>query len=110
MPEDLTVINKESPYYQRVRNLIDNFGGMEGYLASEMNTWQMAAYRKDELPELLFTCGTDDRVMYERYCRFRDYAERIGLGASFITVEGYGHEWEFWDISIRRGIQWLLDE
>ena len=48
--------------------------------------------------------------MYRRFREFRAYAEKIGLEAEFTEREGYGHEWRFWDLEIRRAIDLFLPE
>lgn len=110
VPEDLTVIDTRSRFYPRIRNLIDSYGGMDQYLESELNTWKLAEEKKDELPPLYFTCGTDDNIAFEKYLKFKAYAESIGLNAVFEEVAGYRHEWDFWDLSIRKGIRWFLEK
>ena len=105
VPEDLSVIDTESPFYPRVKNLIDNFGGMDGYLASEMNLWRLVKEKQQELPPLFFSCGTEDPIAYRNYVRFREYADEIGLHCTFLTLEGYSHEWKFWDLCIQDAIR-----
>ncbi len=110
VPEDLTDIDTKSPFYHRVENLIANYGGMEGYLNSELNLWKLAKERKDELPELYFTCGDQDPIAWKRYNQFKAYAEETGLKAVFDEVEGYSHEWPFWELSIQKAIKWFLNK
>ena len=105
VPEDLSIVNTASPFYPRVKNLIDNFGGMEGYLASPLNLWRLAEEKKEELPDLYFYCGTKDPIAYDNYVRFQAYADQIGLKASFKTVEGYSHEWALWDMCIQEVVE-----
>ena len=40
--------------------------------------------------------------MYRHFLVFRDYAEKLGLDAEFREVEGYNHEWRFWELEIQR--------
>lgn len=39
---------------------------------------------------------------------FRAYAEELGLNAEFIEVEGYNHEWRFWEREIQNAIETFL--
>ncbi len=110
VPEDISVVDTKSPFYARTKNLIDNFGGMEGYLNSELNLWRLAKEKKDELPEMYFSCGTKDPIAWQNYQKFQKYAEEIGLKAEFFTLEGYSHEWAFWDICIKDAIEKFTKE
>ena len=38
---------------------------------------------------------------------FKRYAAQIGLEATFEEVEGYGHEWRFWDRAIERALDFF---
>ena len=105
VPEDLSQVDTSSPFYPRVKNLIDNFGGMEGYLASELNLWRLVKEKKEELPELYFSCGTKDPIAYQNYLKFQEYAKTLELPVTFKTVEGYSHEWAFWDMCIQDAIE-----
>ena len=92
---------------ERNRIRLQNAGGPAAYLASPYNTWDRAADMAGRLdmPKTYFSCGTEDTVMYRRFCEFRSYAEKIGLDAEFTEHEGYGHEWSFWDQEIRTAVE-----
>lgn len=91
---------------ERTKARLQNAGGLEGYLASPQNTWDLAAKiaGRTDLPNMIFSCGTADFVMYHHFLKFRAYAEEIGLEAEFREVEGYNHEWRFWEQEIQRVI------
>lgn len=95
---------------ERNRNRLKNAGGLEAYLASPQNTWDLAREiaKRDDMPRMYFTCGTADFVMYRHFRAFRKYAEEIGLKAEFTETEGYNHEWRFWEKEIRRAIELFL--
>ena len=59
--------------------------------------------KSGELPRLYFCIGEDDSG-YDRFQKFRAYAEKIGLEATFETEAGYKHEWRFWDKYIQRAL------
>ena len=86
-------------FNQRTRNLMDNFGGMEGYLQSPANVWDKlpALIQEGNLPRLYFCSGTDD-FLYPNYVAFKEYAQQIGLPATFEEADGFAHEWAFWDL------------
>jgi putative tributyrin esterase len=93
---------------QRARNRLNNAGGLEAFIHSNDNTWDKLGELagKDILPRLLFACGTKD-FFYENYLTFKKYAEEIALQATFEELEGYGHEWRFWDITIQHALDFF---
>lgn len=95
---------------ERNSNRLRNADGLEAYLASPQNTWDKAKEiaKRTDLPRMVFSCGTADFVMYRDFKAFRAYAEELGLDAEFREVEGYNHEWRFWEKEIRRAIEIFL--
>ncbi len=89
----------------RSKGMVENRGGIEGYLNSYENTWGLVEKLKDDpsLPRFYFTIGTDD-FLYEDYLTFKAHAKEIGFDAVFEEVEGYRHEWRFWDLSIQKAL------
>ncbi len=88
----------------RAKNVIENAGGMDAYLNSYQNTWDLVKKRVEEkadLPEMVFACGTSDTLVYKSFKAFEKYANEVGLKADFIEVDGYTHEWRFWDLCIQ---------
>ena len=95
----------QATFNQRTRNLIQNFGGMEGYLQSPANVWDKLPelVQKGNLPRLYFCIGTED-FLYDNYKAFKEYAQQIGLAATFEETPGYAHEWAFWDLFIQKAL------
>ena len=110
--KDVPLSPKDRLGKERNRIRLQNAGGPQAYLASPYNTWDRAAEwaGRPGMPKTFFSCGTEDTVMYRRFREFRAYAEKIGLEAEFTEREGYGHEWRFWDLEIRRAIDLFLPE
>ena len=46
--------------------------------------------------------------MYRHFQKLRAYAEEVSLNAEFIEVEGYDHEWRFWEMEIQNAIEKFL--
>ena len=92
----------------RTQTVIDEMGGPEKFLASPANTWDAlpALVKKGNQPRLYFTCGKED-FLYERYKKFKAYAAEIGLEATFEEIEGYRHEWRFWDLTIQKALDFF---
>ena len=83
---------------------VENAGGPEGFLASPENVWDIAKKQLDagvELPRLYFTCGGDDTRVASNLAIWKEYADSIGLEATYKVVPGYRHEWRFWDLAIQ---------
>jgi putative tributyrin esterase len=90
---------------KRTLTIIRNAGGLEAYINSYENVWDKLAELsgKDVLPRFYFACGTED-FLYDHYLEFKAYAQDIGLKADFEEIEGYGHEWRFWDLTIQHAL------
>lgn len=93
----------------RTENQIEAEGGLDGLLASHTNIWdrigELAGTGK--LPKLYITSGTEDFLYEEWYLPFKQYALEIGLDATFEELEGYRHEWRFWDLTIQRALDFF---
>lgn len=96
----------------RNKNRLRNTRGLDGYLAAPQNTWDKTAEvaAGADYPKTYFICGSADTVMYEHFKKFRDYAAQLGLEAVFTEVEGYGHEWRFWEKCVQEAINIFLPE
>ena len=109
-PEDLSGMTDESaaiadaPFASRMRNTLENAGGVSAYVNSDENAWAIIDQSVSSgraLPKLLFACGTKDERVMRNLAKFRPHAEKIKLDAEFWTLEGFGHEWRFWDLAIQ---------
>lgn len=109
MADKETVRLRSGIFSKRTENQMKNAGGIEGYQASVQNTWKLAKNlaKSPDAPRMLFTCGTNDPIIYQTYCKFKAYAQEIGLDAVFEETEGYSHEWRFWDISLQRALDFF---
>ena len=110
-PRDLHQLAKdlEDPEFAKMNyrlvNGIRNAGGMEGYLSSPINVWDRLPelIEQDALPPLYFCCGKND-FLYDRYKAFKEYAQKLGLKATFEEFDGFTHEWRFWDLTIQKAL------
>jgi putative tributyrin esterase len=75
----------------------------------------MAVYRHAEenaalgrsLPRFILTCGSDDFIL-PAVRAGRDLLEEFGYPVDYHEVPGYTHEWDFWDLSLRKAFdEWL---
>ena len=99
-PQDMRTHLEDRFFAKRNQNMVANAGGMEAFLASPQNLWDLTrelAEKKVALPKLYFACGIQDALAYEDIKIFRAYAEELELSAQFWEEPGYGHEWPFWN-------------
>lgn len=108
-PRDFDVLKTMEPkMYERTMQSVRNYGSVEAYKASYENTWRIFQEKAHtgELPHLYFSIGTED-WLYPTYLRFKEKALEIGLDATFEEVEGYCHEWRFWDLGIQKALEFF---
>ena len=67
----------------------------------------LRSYRScpEKMPRIYQSCGTRD-FLYEQNQSFKKAAEECGLPVHYEEWEG-DHHWPFWDVSIRRFLEWL---
>lgn len=101
-------LNTNAP---RLRNSIANAGGLDNYLHSEENTWEIINQKAKtgELPRLMFACGLDEGSLVDRVLRFKEHAEKdLGLtDIHYFFLPGYHHEWRFWDKAIQEALDFF---
>ncbi len=109
-PSDPSLIDMDSKEEkaQRAINSARNAGGLDAYINSYQNTWRLCAEKAKtgELPRMFFAIGTKD-FGWERYNKFKAYAKQIGLNAEFHEIEGFAHEWRFWDLTIQQALDFF---
>lgn len=61
-----------------------------------------------DFPKFFFTCGTEDELAYPDYLTTSQRLIDHGCDVYREEVPGYKHEWDFWDLSLRKAIyEWL---
>ncbi|AMB59804.1 alpha/beta hydrolase [Microterricola viridarii] len=59
------------------------------------------------LTDIVMTCGSDDFLLPAVHTA-RDLLTEYGYSVTYEEVPGFGHEWDFWDLSLRRAFEeWL---
>lgn len=89
-------------------NLVKNAGGIENFLISKENMrYTMEQISRsdsfDRLPPVYLCCGEDDPHFCE-FDSFRSFCREKGFPFRFETTPGYGHEWNYWDVAIRKAL------
>lgn len=109
-PRETSWIRENDPrLWKRTEGCIENRGGYEAYEASYENTWRIldeAVASGADLPKLYFACGKQDHLM-PVYNHFKEHAKEIGLDAVFEEIDGYRHEWRFWDLTIQKALDFF---
>ena len=98
--------------HPRNKATLRNAGGLDAFLSSYENLWAILDRKAatGELPRLMFACGTAD-ALYPEFEKFRKHAQDIGLQAEWFTLDGYRHEWRFWDLAIQKALSFFgLDD
>ncbi|MBE5808074.1 MAG: hypothetical protein E7317_07015 [Clostridiales bacterium] len=58
------------------------------------------------LPKGYICCGTED-FLYPQNVRFVKALKALGVEFTWHPVEGYAHEWRYWDIEIANFLDWI---
>jgi len=108
------IIDMDDPNPRSKRNIVSvkNAGGLDAYINSYENVWDKLKELSNTgtLPRLYFACGKND-FLYNDFVSFRKYAESFNLDATFEEIEGYTHEWRFWDLTIQKALTFFgLDQ
>lgn len=93
----------------RIKNTLTNAGGLDAYIHSNENFWALfdELAPTGKLPRMMFACGTADTLLYEYQMKFKEHAKEIGLEAHWFELEGYKHEWRFWDLAIQEALKFF---
>lgn len=59
-----------------------------------------------KFPKAYISCGTED-FLYNSVISFKDELIALGAHVTWDSVEGYGHEWAFWDDQIKKFMDWI---
>ena len=86
------------------------YGGFDKFKNSEHDAYYIARKNIEQeksLPEFFFACGLDDFALSHSKLGYQELTD-LGYQTSLELVPGYGHEWDFWDLILRKAIaEWL---
>ena len=84
------------------------FDNMEAAAGTDRNprvaVGKMLSERR-RIPKFYMACGTKDNLM-QANVSFRDYLKEKGVDVTW-DEENCGHDWDFWDIQIKKVLDWL---
>jgi len=86
------------------------FGDLDDYKGSIHDVYHYAALNVEQgkkLPKFYLTVGDQDFAR-EHIEDANEYLTALGYDTFYELVPGYGHEWDFWDLSLRKALDhWL---
>lgn len=102
-------LHLDNPFSRRMLGMVENAGGLDAFIHSSENVWDIidSLANTGKLPRLLFAWGENDKMIHDNMKIFRKHADEIGLDAEFWSLEGYEHEWRFWDLAIQHAFDFF---
>jgi S-formylglutathione hydrolase FrmB len=86
------------------------YGGLKKFKGGPNDMWQAARLNIEQgkkLPKFFFTVGDQDFAREHVEDAFQ-YLTSLGYDTFFELVSGYGHEWDFWDLTLKKALEsWL---
>ncbi len=80
-------------------------------LEGKYDTWVYAETQIKsglDMPKFFLSCGTADQSAYPDYLTTVERLKELGYDVYNEEVPGYKHEWDFWDLTLRKAInEWL---
>ncbi|MBQ9048423.1 MAG: alpha/beta hydrolase fold domain-containing protein [Solobacterium sp.] len=59
-----------------------------------------------KFPKVYMATGTKD-FLFDKDKEMAAYLKSLGADVTWDEIEGYGHEWRFWDIEIEKFLKWI---
>lgn len=59
-----------------------------------------------KVPPIYFACGMQD-MLWEKVVCYKDFMVKSGLEVTWVPVDGFQHEWRFWNIQIEKFLEWV---
>ncbi len=86
------------------------YGDLDAYKGGVNDVWHYARLNAEEgkpLPKFFITVGDKDFLLKQVQAA-NAYLVGLGYDVTYDLVPGYGHEWDFWDLSLRKALRdWL---
>lgn len=102
--------NQDNPIDAPRIHLDAIFGDLDQFKGSVHDMWQQARLNVEEgkkLPKFFLTVGDQDFAR-EQVEEANKYLASLGYDTFFELVPGYGHEWDFWDLTLKKALKhWL---
>lgn len=91
-------------YYEEIYSNLDEIKG------SELDYYALIKSKKNEnsdLPDLYVCCGRDDEVFIDENRKYHNFLKELDILHEYYESAG-GHDWDFWDIHIKKIVNWLV--
>lgn len=59
-----------------------------------------------KIPAIYLACGNDDFILEANH-KFDDLMTELKVDHYSEFIDGYGHEWRFWDLEVERFLDWI---
>lgn len=59
-----------------------------------------------KIPPIYFSCGMQD-MLWEKVCHYEKFMEENGVDVTWVPVDGFRHEWRFWNLQIEKFLEWI---
>lgn len=105
--DDAVNSTDDAPVFFGRRSYYESVFGDLAKLAGSDNDLYALAKRNASKTRLYMACGTQD-MLIEKNRAFKAFLEENKVPFTYEEGPG-GHEWQFWDTYINKGIQWLND-
>ena len=88
--------------------LVGRYPTVGEYLDSCENCWDRFAevVKAGKLPKTFAGIGTSDSL-YPDFQKFQQYAKQLNANILFETLDGYAHEFEYWDVGIKHALEYF---
>jgi len=61
-----------------------------------------------KVPKFIMCCGENDLIAYQSYLYGKEFLKETGYDVTEFSLPGYNHEWDFWEIALRKAFsEWL---
>ena len=87
--------DREGPFSELYRNTIEPIDELEKRVREGA-----------DLPKGYICCGRQD-FLFERVCHFKRDVDALGVDFTWHFVDGYEHEWRYWDLEIANFLAWI---
>jgi len=65
-----------------------------------------AVAEKKDLPKIYLACGNDDFLLKANH-QFDDLMTELKVDHTSEFIDGYAHEWRFWNLEVERYLDWI---
>ena len=107
--EHVTERTNDAPRYIETRKYAEQIlGDLDQAVESDKNPrWMIRKLKEEgkEIPGIFMTCGKQDSLLGQNH-EFRDFLVSEGVPVAYDEWDG-GHEWDFWNASVRKLLDWL---